>query len=159
MLSCSISFVFFAIVLCASAAPYSGERISGGHTSDEGQFKFQAMIHRVGGGSNAPLCGGSIVSDRHVLTSATCAEALRLETTKIGVGNNFQNLYPVSRIKIHELFVDGHNDIAVIVIQGQFKNVSNIGLDYEYFDEEIEVTALGFTRRGVSDINQHLKVP
>lgn len=92
------------------------------------------------------------------MTSATCAKALSLETTQVGVDNSFQNLYPVSRIKIHELFVDGHNDIAVISIQEKFKNVSNIELDYEYFDEETEVTALGFTRRSVNTFNKYLKV-
>ena len=53
----------------------TNERITGGQLATLGQFPYQAglMLYVQGG---AAWCGGSIISDRYVVTAAHCTDAL-----------------------------------------------------------------------------------
>lgn len=153
MLSLSVFGVLFSVFLCSSAVrgSLSGNRISVGNTVTDEEFTFQATILRGTNGSLALHCGGVIVSERHVLTSATCAQDLAVPTLRISAGGS---VVEVKRTKIHESFAQGQNDIAVVEIVGSFDpaNTSQIALDDELYDDEREVIALGYSVQTVSGI-------
>lgn len=117
-----------------------------GHKTDLGQITFQAVFLRRGEPS-IPICGGVIISDRHVLTTASCAQNLS-STADVYVGDS-KDIASIRRIKIHEAYVEGQNNIAVVEVYDKFdftRNVtSKIDLDAALFDDETEVTALGIS--------------
>ncbi|XP_032666185.1 chymotrypsin-like protease CTRL-1 [Odontomachus brunneus] len=48
------------------------ERIAGGSYANEGQFPFMAVVHRLIDGRRVAQCGGTIISERWVLTAGHC---------------------------------------------------------------------------------------
>lgn len=66
--------VVFAVViaLVASKAYKKDERIVGGQIADPHMFPFQAVIVVKKSAKVAILCGGSLVTDKTVLTAAHC---------------------------------------------------------------------------------------
>jgi secreted trypsin-like serine protease len=60
-------------------------RITNGYTADRGQFPWQAALY-VDGSS---FCGGSLISDRWILTAAHC--------TYVRLGGRAAQSYPVDK--------------------------------------------------------------
>lgn len=50
---------------------YLDERIIGGSHANAGQFPFMAAIYKITASGNY-FCSGTLVSNRHVVTSAQC---------------------------------------------------------------------------------------
>lgn len=149
MISLATLSALFGLILCASAE--TGERIAvgNGNSADLGEFSFQALLYRQVESKRIPFCGGVIVSERHILTSATCAEAVLASKADVSVGN-LTTRQLIKRIKVHENFVNGENNVAVLEVTTKFdftQNISIIQLDNKFYDAELNVTALGVTVR------------
>lgn len=84
------------------------ERIVGGQQATRGQFPYQVMLRRIS--QRTHYCSGAIISDRFILTTATCAQGRAALPTnvRIAVGAHHRlndgTLLTVSRITNHPQF-------------------------------------------------------
>lgn len=60
------------LISAINAEHQSAERVIGGSDAQEGQFPYQISL-RVGG---SHVCGGTIISNKFVLTAAHCVERI-----------------------------------------------------------------------------------
>ncbi|KAL0479564.1 hypothetical protein AKO1_007763 [Acrasis kona] len=109
------------VLLVASAS--GSKRIAGGRQAVNGQFPYQVYLDF--GGS---VCGGGLITPRHVLTAAHCFTSGAATTVKVVYGLAVVTSYTSanyvfgSHFTIHQSygnFVDG-NDIAIVQL---FKDV------------------------------------
>ncbi|XP_048764650.2 trypsin-1-like isoform X2 [Ostrea edulis] len=99
-------------------------RVIGGEETRMGSLPWMAMLTENG----AQVCGGSIVSDRLILTAAHCfekAESLDVRRWRVIVGKHhllfqdlFEQTHTINRIIMHEGYdnVTVRNDIAILVL-------------------------------------------
>lgn len=139
---------FFAVVLCASAAlgsaPSNRIAHNDGFVSEQGQFPFQAFIARSVEGKQRYICGGAIVSDRLILTAASCIESLDSSLLTVFVGAN--ETYSVKRVTPHYLYSGKNNDIALLHLSKALeftKLIKPITFNSTDDLDDVEVTALG----------------
>ncbi|XP_032671250.1 chymotrypsin-1-like [Odontomachus brunneus] len=94
------------------------EPIVGGNMASQGQFPHQVSLQENGYHN----CGGSIISDRHIVTAAHCISQNSARTMTVVTGtNNLQNGGQVHRVKciqVHEGYIPNifANDIALITL-------------------------------------------
>ena len=50
-------------------------RIINGQEASPNEYPWQVALVRAGG--HSPICGGSIISDRHILTAAHCTNDIK----------------------------------------------------------------------------------
>lgn len=100
---CLVAFVVGTLAIADEQ-----QRIVGGQQANRGQFPYQVMLRRIS--QRAHYCSGAIISDRFVLTTATCAQgraALPINV-RIAVGAHHRlndgTLLTVSRITNHPQF-------------------------------------------------------
>ncbi|CAH2100317.1 unnamed protein product [Euphydryas editha] len=96
-------------------------RIVGGEDAAEGSVPYQASLRSI---FNSHFCGGSIISDKWILTAAHCTVSQSEYTMSVVVGTNRLlsggKKYSVNKIIVHEDY-DGLliiNDVSVVQVVG-----------------------------------------
>lgn len=98
-------------------------RIVGGHTADPGQFPHQVSVRvdRI-----QHMCGGSIISDRWVVTAGFCTFGWSIESLSITAGAHHLSEdgdnYLISAIVIHPEYdtQTSFDDISLIQVEQPF---------------------------------------
>ncbi|CAH2068280.1 unnamed protein product, partial [Iphiclides podalirius] len=94
-------------------------KIVGGENAPEGSIPYQASLRSM---SNSHFCGGTILSDRWILTAAHCTVGKTDRTMIVVVGTNSLlaggGQYNVEKIVVHEHY-DGvliYNDVSLVKV-------------------------------------------
>ncbi|XP_066584631.1 chymotrypsin-2-like [Prorops nasuta] len=122
-----------ALVVASQALPYDLKpQILNGQIAAEGQFPYQVSIAVKVGQWVIDLCGGAIISENYVLTSALCLIARTAEELTVIAGTidieNRKFTYEVEKVIYHPLlnFDFKKNDIALLKLKKSFDKVSTI---------------------------------
>ncbi|XP_066929537.1 trypsin delta-like [Clytia hemisphaerica] len=111
-------------------------RIVGGSTARQGEFPWQVALMRRG--RTLPICGGTLISDKWIITAAHCLRDLStLEGVVLGAHAFGFNVNEATReernivfndIKVHPDYNPAtfHNDIALIPMNRPVQYTSNI---------------------------------
>ncbi|KAK7790018.1 hypothetical protein R5R35_012979 [Gryllus longicercus] len=99
------------------APKYPESRIVNGATATRGQFPYQVALYLDG----RSFCGGSIISNRWVLTAAHCAQGISTFTVYLGAQNlnnneNGRQIITTSQKIVHSGYNSNtlNNDIALV---------------------------------------------
>ncbi|EDV96186.1 serine protease 1 [Drosophila grimshawi] len=102
-------FVTFAALLAAAvAAPMDG-RITHGDVAHVGQFPYQVGLS-IAIGSSGAWCGGSLISDRVVLTAAHCTDSADSVTVYVGATKIKEEEPGQQRIHVEKKNIIVHED-------------------------------------------------
>lgn len=113
----AVATVVCLLALATLALAGGSERLSNGHNANPGQFPFMVSFRLQ---TNRHLCGGAIITQRHVLTAAHCVVhnlnpalyivAVGAHTLEDGERHN------LIRITVHQNFQPSSrlNDISVL---------------------------------------------
>ncbi|XP_055923637.1 chymotrypsin-2-like [Eupeodes corollae] len=117
-------------LICVTIFPTANgqSRISGGDEVKPNEIKFQASVRVY----DQHVCGGTIISSKHILTAAHCLDGLGFEEPfddlSVVTGGlkllDTRNQHTVADITVHEGFLNGLqdswiNDIAIITLQDE----------------------------------------
>lgn len=102
------------------------EKIVGGWPANPGEIPYQVSL-RING---KHICGGSIISNSHILTAAHCLQdyedSFKLLTIVSGTNELFQGgqFHKICKISLHPEYKAGpefawHNDIAIITVSNK----------------------------------------
>ncbi|KAI8420812.1 hypothetical protein MSG28_008014 [Choristoneura fumiferana] len=140
------SVLFYSLFLLSTGSTL---RIIGGHEAPSKFGYYHASLQNLTG---SHVCGGAVVSERHVVTAAHCVQGTEPQYIKIVVGTT--NLdeggkqYDVEAIKIYNdfNFSERANDIAMLKISEAFNlnDIEIIKLDENYLNENDTVILTGF---------------
>lgn len=160
-----IAFLACVIAL-AAARPNSlaegPERIFGGQLVGVGTFPYQASLQlRTKNGLYYHGCGGTIISQRFVLTVARCSANGNFTHVLAGANRNHEssvlneNYFPIKRFVAHEGFVPTkylHNIALVEVTTPMIFNqrIAAISLNDHFIAQGVSATVSGW---GVSDVS------
>lgn len=113
-----------------------GQEKPRGINANQGEFKYQAIVYYVDetGRFSTVSCGGAIINEWYVLTSASCVAqfAKSLNKLELYFGTTFiyekQQKRNLAEIKIPEEFkiTEKHHDIALIRTTEQIEFLANI---------------------------------
>jgi secreted trypsin-like serine protease len=110
-----VIFVFMSLVNANNIVPY----LSNGDAAQITEFPFLVSIQQI----NVHICGGSLLNDRWILSSARCfvmrpINELNIEygSSEITPGPNGLNKALISRVIVHEDFVQStlKNDVSLV---------------------------------------------
>uniref|UniRef100_A0A182ILD6 Phenoloxidase-activating factor 2 n=1 Tax=Anopheles atroparvus TaxID=41427 RepID=A0A182ILD6_ANOAO len=148
-------------------------KISGGRPADSNEWPWMVALVM----SKASFCGGSLITDRHVLTAAHCVMKLKLNQFVVRLGEyDFKQInetryrdFRVAEIRVHSEFdqVSYENDIAMLkLIQPSFFNsyiwpICMPPLDDSWAGKEAVVTGWGtqFFGGPNSPVLMEVKIP
>ena len=127
--------VLLSAVACALGAavpegmiPQLDGRIVGGEATTIGDFPWQISLQRSGSHS----CGGSIYSERIIVTAAHCLQSVSASVLSVRVGSSYWNSggskHSVAAFKNHEGYNSKTmvNDIAVIHLSSSLTYSANV---------------------------------
>lgn len=158
-------FIFH--VLCLIIATVSAEQARG-INAKEGEFKYQAMLYSLYQPAN-PQCGGAIINEWHVLSSAYCTYQYIGKLDKLVAYFGTINVHKkqqkreIAEIKIPKEFVmtEKHHDIALIRLTEKIEysvNVQPINLPTSATLPNGKFVSSGFGIRFVSTV-QYANIP
>ncbi|KAJ6640581.1 Chymotrypsin-2 [Pseudolycoriella hygida] len=109
-------------------------RITGGNTAPQGAFPFQVSLRST---SNTHFCGGALISDRWVLTAASCVYNKQPSQLLIVIGADSiwdGTIYGCENITKHERFDSNEliNDIAVVKTSREVLNSTFVAPTFYY---------------------------
>lgn len=133
---------------CGQSGPdFIGNRISGGRYTRKDEFPFQVAFSFPPDWLNPIWCGGSMVNDRWILTSAHCLVGENVEDIRVSVGvlqasEVAESAIEIENYWVHPSFTEGRSrkhDIALVKTIRSIKDsskhfVSPICLPYEDID-------------------------
>lgn len=153
---------WFLSVLCICFAIRGTQCILGGNEAEPGKYPYQVSIRIQN--SHYHWCGGSILNQRFIITSAICANVHKQIFVVAGITSMYESgtVFDIDNIIVHPNFVKGEfgNNIAMLrtVKDIQYtKYIGSVGLPY--LDVPIDggtdviITGFGYTEvRLVSDL-------
>ncbi|XP_011310446.1 transmembrane protease serine 9 [Fopius arisanus] len=161
----SLTLIFVALAINSVAYGKPPQRIVGGNLAAQGEIPYIVSISR--GGHH--FCGGSIISNRHILTAAHCVTDIRpaqVSSLRVRAGSlssrSGGKLYIPEKIDIDPRYKAGEttspHDIAIITIKGPMtldRNTKVIELVNTAPRADAAVVASGWGLRSAS----HRQVP
>jgi len=93
----------------------ASSKVIGGQDAVPGQWPWQILLKRSG----RPMCGGSIISSRWIVTAAHCVSKWYSYSVVVGENNRLKNEgtekeYQVSKVFPHPAYGQLNNDIALL---------------------------------------------
>lgn len=157
----SVLFLIGVLSTVAFCVPIDDERIFGGHEAKPGQFPYQISLRLNHTGSFRHICGGSIISDRFILTAGHCIppQFSKPNLYRVVVGahrrENDGQKYLVKRFIIHPAYNLSQiiHDIALIELAAPIEfseTIGSIPLHKEFVDGAVRSVTSGWGRTNVS---------
>lgn len=155
MKSIIVALAVLGVAVCTSSAfdvsylKNASTRIVNGRNSTRGQFPHQTLLLMTLEGNRSSICGGSLISDRWVLTAAHCVDSAISVNVHLGALNTFDFDEP-GRINVNTTVFFTHpawfpaflvNDIALVQLPEPIT-----------FTEQIQPIQLPTTREWFHDI-------
>ncbi|KAJ2541427.1 Transmembrane protease serine 11D [Coemansia sp. RSA 1853] len=128
------------------------KRIVGGTQASDHAFPFAVYLSIESHPSWHAVCGGTLISDTHIVTAAHCVHHARIASVKIGLGHstlNRQQQSVASNITVHPQFNIRTlaNDIAIVYLPRPIhmtRNVHRIPVYFGHINEGARVVAMGW---------------
>jgi secreted trypsin-like serine protease len=118
-------------------------RIIGGHRADPGQFPWKAVL-QISGDRSEWICGGSLISDKWVLTAASCLERAISAYITINDTSSSMSLNMITHDTFDSMSLSNNIGLAELEEPVTFDEyVSAIGLSEEPVEAGVEVTIIG----------------
>lgn len=164
-----ISFLFSILFIISSLnygltddyrAGLLEQRIFGGREAKRGQFPYQISFRINYKNEFRHNCGGSIISERFILTAAHCVPQPNVTLYRIIVGAHRiagdGKTYNIERFYIHPNYSLSRiiHDVALVQLTEDIQfnlSVQPIGLDSEFIDGAVRAVTSGWGRTNVSE--------
>ncbi|XP_018366640.1 PREDICTED: venom serine protease-like [Trachymyrmex cornetzi] len=136
-------------------------RIVGGEETDVNEFPCMVGFVNIRTDPNIIYCGGTIISERHILTAAHCVHNITINETVVDIGEhdtstghdtNATEIYKLNKCMIHPYYdmKETDNDIAICETAKSIKYSAEVGpvcLPFKHKNDSFideSVTALGW---------------
>lgn len=159
-------FIFIALVATATfGLPLTEDRIFGGEEASPGQFPHQISLRLERNNTYSHICGGSIISDRFILTAAHCylQRFPNVSQYRVVVGAHEKNgddgqAYDAISIVRHEHYNGSTliHDVALVQVNMSiefYEGVAIIPLQRNFVDGVVRAVTSGWGKTNVSIVS------